>query len=132
MTLVELAKKLRILIEKAAQSLDDSDALQGVQLYPEWQSNTQYTGDYKVRYNNKLYRVLQQHTSQAGWQPDVAVSLFSEVLPGQDDTDIGEWVQPDSTNPYMKGDRVTFEGDVWESTINNNVWQPGIYGWTKV
>ena len=46
--------------------------------------------------------------------------------------DIGEWAQPDSTNPYMKGDRVTHNGHTWESDIDNNVWEPSVYGWTQI
>lgn len=61
-----------------------------------------------------------------------APSLFAEVLPGQGGTGIGEWKQPDSTNPYQKGDKVTHNGKTWESTADNNVWEPGVYGWTEV
>ena len=54
------------------------------------------------------------------------------MLPGQGGTGIGEWKQPDSTNPYQKGDKVTHNGKTWESTADNNVWEPGVYGWTEV
>lgn len=83
-------------------------------------------------YDGKLYKVLQAHTSQADWTPPSAPSLFAEVLPGQGGTDIGEWKQPGSTNPYKKGDKVTHNGKTWESTADNNVWEPGVYGWTEV
>lgn len=79
-----------------------------------------------------LYKALQGHTSQEDWTPDVAVSLFAEILPGQDGTEIGEWRQPDSTNPYMMGDKVTYNGKIYESTIDNNVWSPDVYGWQDV
>jgi hypothetical protein len=42
------------------------------------------------------------------------------------------WQQPDSTNGYMRGDKVTHNGFVWISDLDNNVWEPGIYGWRKV
>jgi hypothetical protein len=42
---------------------------------------------------------------------------------------IPEWVQPGSTNPYMKGDKVTHNGSTWVSLVDNNVWEPGVYGW---
>lgn len=45
---------------------------------------------------------------------------------------IPEWVQPDSTNPHMKGDKVINNGQTWESTIGNNVWEPSVYGWAVV
>ena len=43
-----------------------------------------------------------------------------------------EDVQPDSTNPYAKGDKVTHNGKTWQSTTDNNVWEPGVYGWEEV
>ena len=75
-----------------------------------------------------LVAQMQAHTSQTDWAPDTAPSLFAEVLPGQDGTEIGEWVQPGSTNPYMTGDRVTHNGKTWESLVDNNVWEPGVQG----
>lgn len=45
--------------------------------------------------------------------------------------EVAEWVQPDSTNPYMMGDRVLHNGSTWESTVDNNVWEPGVYGWAE-
>lgn len=131
MTLVELAYKLRPYIEIAAQSLDDTDALDAVQLYPNWQSGVAYEVDLRVQYNGALYRVLQAHTSQETWTPDVSPSLFAKVLI-PDPTVIPEWEQPDSTNPYMKGDKVSHNGKAWVSTIDNNVWEPGVYGWEEV
>lgn len=131
MTLTELAYKLRPYIELAAQSLDDTDALEAVQLYPTWKSGVAYEVDIRVQYNGILYRVLQAHTSQETWTPDVAHSLFAKVLI-PDPTVIPAWEQPDSTNPYMKGDKVTHIGKTWVSSIDNNVWEPGVYGWEEV
>ena len=75
--------------------------------------------------------MLQPHTSQADWLPENTPSLYARVLI-PDPTVIPEWEQPDSTNPYMKGDKVTHNGKTWESMIDNNVWEPGIYGWIEV
>ena len=125
MTLIELARKLRPYIEKAAISLEDADALEAKELYPTWSGNgVAYETGARVRYENVLYKVLQSHTSQAAWTPVAAPSLFAEVLIPNPDV-IPEWKQPDSTNPYMIGDRVQYNGKIWESTINNNVWAPG-------
>ena len=120
-----------------AQSLTDEQAITVKDIYPVWDgSGVSYQKDYYLTHNGKLYKVLQAHTSQADWTPDTALSLFAEVLPGQDGTSIGEWVQPDSTNPYMAGDQVTHNGETWESLIDNNVWEPGAQGsevlWQKV
>ena len=125
MTLKELAQKLRPYIQKAAISLNDEDALQAKELYPMWSGDgVQYQKDTRVRYNEVLYKVLQAHTSQQGWTPIAAPSLFAKVLIPQPDV-IPEWQQPDSTNAYQIGDRVQYNGKIWESTINNNVWAPG-------
>lgn len=131
MDYIAMARKMRELLEAAASNLSDEDALEAVFAYPKWKVGATYSVGDRVRYGSKLYKVLQAHTSQSSWEPNVAVSLFAEVLPGQDG-DIGEWVQPDSTNPYMKGDKVTHNGKKWESSIDYNVWEPGVYGWEEI
>lgn len=132
MTLLELAQKLRPYIEKAAISLSDEDALEAVNLFPKWEpSHGVYHVDERVKYDNNLYRCLQEHTAQEGWTPIAAPSLWAKVLI-LDPNVIPEWEQPDSTNPYKKGDRVMFNGQVYESTIDGNVWAPNVYGWVTV
>lgn len=135
MTLTELARKLRPYIEKAAQNLLDEDALEAVQLFPLWKADVEYTVGERVRYNEVLYSVLTAHTSQADWTPEVAPSLFAKVLI-PDENVIPEWEQPDSTNPYKKGDKVSHNGKIWESQIDGNVWEPGVVGteslWVEV
>ena len=130
--LITRARALRAIIESMATGLSDEQALEAVELYPAWTAGTAYTAGDRVRYGGRLYRVTQDHTAQDDWTPGTAASLFAEVLPGQDDTPIGEWIQPDSTNPYSKGDRVTWQGQTWESLIDGNVWTPGEYGWVVV
>lgn len=134
MTLTELAIKLRPLIEKAMESLDDSDALEAVTLYPNWSGDSiDYPVNYRVRDDGILYKVLQAHTSQPAWRPSVTPSLFAKVLIPDPDV-VPDWEQPDSTNPYMIGDRVKFEGKIYESVINNNIWSPSAYpaGWKEI
>ena len=132
MTLTELARKLRPLIEKAAISLDDADALEAKELYPQWSSEgVGYFANDRVRYEGTLYKVLQSHVSQESWTPTTAPSLFAKVLIPDPDV-VPEWEQPDSTNPYQIGDRVSHNGKIWENTIKNNVWEPGVYGWIEV
>lgn len=133
MTLLELAKKLRPYIEKAALSLSDEDALEAVNLFTNWKNNTYYEKDVRVNYNGVLYKCLQSHTSQEAWTPTDAPSLWAKVLI-PDPNIIPEWEQPDSTNPYMKGDKVMFEEKIYESTIDNNIWSPSAYpaGWKEV
>ena len=131
MTLVELAQKLRPYIEKAALSLSDEDSLEAIQLFSNWAEGISYTEGQKVQYEGILYKCLQAHTSQAGWTPTAAAGLWAKVLI-PDANVIPEWEQPDSTNPYMKGDKVMFDGKVYESTIDNNVWAPNVYGWSEI
>jgi len=134
MTLTEYARKLRPLIEKAALSLDDADSLEAKDLFPIWSGNSiNYKVNDRVRYNSILYKCLQQHTSQEGWTPTAAASLWAKVLIPDPEV-IPDWEQPSSTNSYMRGDKVRFEGHIYESAIDNNVWSPAAYpaGWQLV
>ena len=132
MTIIEKARVLRTLIEKAVQSLDNADALKCVCLYQKWNGNgIVYAKDTKVQDEGVLYNVITAHTSQADWKPNNAPSLFAKVLI-PDPTIVPEWEQPESTNPYAKGDKVMCDGKKWQSTIDNNVWKPGVYGWEEI
>ena len=135
---------LNIDFQEQVQTLTDEQALEVKTVFPMWVVGVKYEVGFKVRFNDILYKVLQAHTSQVDWTPDVAVSLFVQVgvvnddVPPEDETPpeeiIPEWIQPGSTNPYMKGDKVVFEGNIYESLIDNNVWSPAAYpaGWTVV
>lgn len=128
----EEAMELRRLIELAAdKGLTDEEALEGATLFPAWEPAGQYTAGQRVREDGILYRCLQDHQAQAGWNPGSAPSLWARVLIEDPDV-VPDWVQPDSTNPYAKGDRVTHNGHLWESTVDGNVWEPGVYGWTMI
>ena len=71
----------RMLIAQQINTLTvgDNTALRMVAFYPEWAENTEYTAEYKVQRNGKLWRCIQAHTSQAGWEPENAASLWTEV-----------------------------------------------------
>ena len=80
MNLIELARKLRPLIEKAAESLEDADALEAVQLYPEWKGGTEYSTGKRLRYGNELYKVTQAHTSQSIYPPGKGTeALYTKI-----------------------------------------------------
>lgn len=130
-TLTELALKLRPYIEKAAASLADEDALEAANLFPQWSSVASYAVGDRVRYSGVLYRCLAAHSAQVTWTPTDAPSLWTKVLI-PDASVIPEWEQPESTNPYAAGDKVTHNGKTWVSDIDGNVWEPGIYGWSEV
>lgn len=136
MTIFDRAMHLREVIETLSTNLSDEEAIDVVELFPKWDpySKAYAVGD-RVRYEGLLYKCLQAHTSQETWTPTDAVSLWARVLIEDPDV-IPEWEQPDSTNPYMKGDKVTHNGKTWESLIDNNVWEPGAVGteslWVEV
>ena len=130
MTLIELARKLRPLIEKAAQSLSDADSLEAVQLFEHWKPGEEYPADKKLQYNGELWKVLQPHTSQANWTPDTAVSLYVRV----DDPAIEypAWRQPlGAHDAYRLGDKVSHAEKHWHSEIDFNTYEPGVYGWVQ-
>ena len=135
MTLIEKARELRKILEKAmtdAKSLTEEEAITATCLHPKWSGDgVQYTAGQRVQDDGILYTVLQDHTSQPDWKPAAAPSLFAKVLI-PDPTVVPEWEQPDSTNPYAKGDKVAHNGKTWVSDIDGNVWEPGVYGWTEV
>lgn len=112
-------------------SATDEQALNAVALYPSWKEQIDYSVGDRIKHDNILYKVLTAHTSQATWTPDISPSLFAKVLIPDPEV-IPEWVQPDSTNPYMIGDKVIHNGSTWISTVDNNVWEPGAYGWEVV
>ena len=124
------ALKIRANIETGAQAIPDESALETVSLFPAWRSGVAYAVDFRVRYNDILYRCITAHESQDTWTPDVSPSLWTRVL--VEDGKILPWEQPDSTNAYRKGDKVTHNGSTWISDVDGNVWEPGVYGWTEV
>lgn len=114
-----------------AKDLSDTEALKVPMLYDRWQAGKDYEIGLRLYHEGRLYKVLQAHTSHEAYTPDIAVSLYAEVLI-PDPSVIPEWVQPDSTNPYMKGDKVRHNGKVWISDIDYNVYEPGIAGWSEI
>ena len=130
----EEAKDFRSKVDTLLVTLTDEQAIENIILFPTWSIGINYKVNDRVRYDGILYRVLQDHTSQEDWNPSAAVSLFARVLNETKDNSIPEWVQPDSTNAYMIGDHVMYEGIEYESLIDNNVWSPADYpaGWAAV
>ena len=125
---------MKLAVKQARQVTDDTEALSLQILYKQWDNQigkTLQVGEY-INYNGILYKVLQQHTVQAEWIPDLTPSLFAKVLVDPTGETILEWQQPESTNPYMKGDKVTHNGQTYICDIDDNVWEPGVYGWSIV
>ena len=129
----EHAIKIREMMHKAAVSLNDTDALEAVELFPVWKSGTEYKVNERIRYKEQLYRVVQAHTSQEDWTPDITPALYTEVAePGT----IPVWKQPTGAqDAYMKGDKVHYPGQddpVYQSTMDYNTYAPNVYGWEIV
>ena len=118
----------------ANQVTDDAIALTIQEFYDIWEEGATYPVGRYITHNDILYKVLTEHTSQATWTPDVSPGLFAKVLIDPSGETILDWVRPDSTNAYMIGDKVMFEGITYESTIDNNIWSPTEYpaGWKQI
>jgi len=120
----ELARKFRKFIEQMSENATDEEALDNILAYPKWAVGKEYTKDERVRYEDVLYKVLQNHTSQSDWTPDVAVSLYVRVSIEE----YPNWVQPTgSHDAYQKGDKVTHKEKHWVSDVDSNVWEPSVY-----
>lgn len=126
---LEQAYAYRRKIEAAASLQDDEAALESIDLFPKWEAGIAVTAGERYRWNGKLYRVVQSHTTQADWTPDIVPALFTVVSLES----FPEWVQPTGAHDaYNKGDKVSYNGKHWESTVDGNVWQPGVYGWDEI
>ena len=125
---------VKMAVKQARQITDDAEALEVKMLYKQWDKQIDKpleVGEY-IQYQDVLYKVLQAHTVQEAWTPTDAPSLFAKVLVDPTGETILDWEQPDSTNPYMKGDKVIHNGKTYVCTIDNNVWEPGVYGWEEI
>lgn len=123
MSLIEEVREFRSFIEKMAESVDDETAKSHKDVFPLWKGGVEYKKDYRVRYNEVLYKVLQDHVSQLNWTPDTAVSLYVRV----DDPTIEwpEWIQPQgSHDAYPLGYKVSHNNHHWISLVDANVWEP--------
>lgn len=116
---------------KLRAAATDPQAFEAPAVYPAWSAaGINYLEGQRVLYNNILYKVIISHISQEDWSPDAAPSLFTKVLI-PDDSVIPAWEQPESTNPYKLGDKVSHNNKIWISITDNNIWEPGVYGWEE-
>ena len=130
---IEEAEQLRQELNEIIGEMTDEEAVERPILFPNWKSGKEYTTNERVRYGGRIFKVLQNHTSQEDWTPSRAPSLFAEILTSETG-EPQEWQQPSSTNPYLAGDRVIYNGIEYESLIDNNVWSPADYpqGWQRI
>lgn len=111
-------------------TLDTVTASEHAELFAEWAYPIAYTVGQLRRYNGTLYKCVQAHTSQADWTPDTAVSLWSVAADPAEEWPA--WSQPvGAHDAYAKGDKVSHNGKHWTSSVDSNVWEPGVYGWDE-
>lgn len=117
----------------ALAKLPDEAAVDVTTLFRKWEAGLTVAAGERLQWQDKLYRVVQAHTTQAGWEPDKTPALFTEIAkPGE----IPVWRQPTGAqDAYMTGDKVHFPeaaDPVYMSNCDNNVWAPNVYGWELV
>jgi CubicO group peptidase (beta-lactamase class C family) len=118
-----LDEVLPILTDEQAETVPDA--------FPAWAAGIAYAVGIRVRFDGKLYRCVQAHTSQEDWTPDKTPALWTRI--GEPGDEWPEWIQPTGAqDAYAAGDRVSHNGAHWTSDVDANVWEPGVYGWTEV
>ena len=118
----------RVAIDVATSYLDDEQAESVTILFEEWQPDTKYEVGDRRQYNGLLYRCVQGHTSQDGWEPPNVPALWVRTWTDE----WPEWIQPISAaDAYSAGDKVSHNEKHWISSVDANVWEPGIYGWDE-
>ena len=121
-----------------SEDLPEEELEQVMMMYPEWTVGHSYTVGEKLRYNGSVMEVVQDHTSQEDWKPDQVPALYKvfRQMVTEDNTPIVEqWVQPTGGHDaYGIGSKVQYNGKVYESTVDGNIWSPVDYpsGWKEV
>lgn len=139
MDILQFAEQFRKVVQKFAASLSDEDAMEVASIYEPWSIGTTYKINEIIIFginevgDPQLYRVVQEHTSQDGWFPKTTPSLYVAI--GLDDDGHPVWSQPTGAHDaYNTGDVVNYNGDLYESLIDGNVYSPDAYptGWKKL
>ena len=126
---LQAAEQLRKALQMFASTLDTSKALEIPAVYPQWRVQWAYNVGDIVAYgvnavgDPQLYKVVQAHMSQQEWTPDSTASLYDAI--GLDDKGYPIWSQPSGVHDaYNIGDIVNYNGQLYESLLNGNVWSP--------
>ena len=136
---LELRKALQFFLASMDVETQSADMLEVPTVFPAYKVGKAYKTKEVFRYGEnsvgdpQLYQVLQDHTSAEEWTPDTAASLYKKV--GVTEDGYPEWVQPlGASDAYNTGDIVSYNGTLYKSTIDGNVWSPVDYpqGWTEV
>lgn len=139
MNRLQAAEQLRRALQLFTATLPEERALEIASVYPAWEANHAYQVGDIISYGTnpvgdpQLYKVVQAHTSQADWTPDAVASLYDAF--GLDDSGYPIWSQPSGAHDaYNVGDVVNYNGSLYKSVIDGNVWSPDVYpaGWEQV
>lgn len=139
MNRLQIAEQFRKALQMFAASLDDEKAMEIASVYDDWGSGKTYAVGDLVKYGEntvgdpQLYRVVQAHTSQTDWTPDSVASLYTPI--GLDDEGYPLWSRPTGAHDaYNTGDVVDYNGTLYKSLIDGNVYPPDEHpqGWEIV
>lgn len=124
------ASNIAFAIMAEAGDIDDTTASEHSELFAAWTFPANYEVGNIRRYGEKLYRCLDAHTSQETWTPDVSPSLWVAISDPEEEWPA--WSQPiGATDAYPLGAKVSHNEKHWTSDEENNVWEPGVFGWTE-
>ena len=127
---LQKAEEIRKAINKFAENQTDETLIDNKSAFQLWSGNglAVKAGEIYL-YDDELYRVVQDHTTQNDWTPDKTPALYTKISVEE----YPQWVQPTGAqDSYKKGDKVSYGNKHWVSTVDNNVWQPGVYGWDEI
>lgn len=114
-----------------SDAIDEVTVSEHPAMFLDWIEGTAYAVNAIRKRGDNLYKCLQAHTSQEGWEPENAPALWKKI--GDPTVEYPEWSQPISAqDAYAKGDKVSYNKKRWVSNVDNNVWAPGVYGWDEV
>lgn len=137
MNRLQAAEQLRRALQMYAMTLTEEQAMEIATVYPVWEVGKAYAVEDIISYGTnsvgdpQLYKVVQAHTSQADWTPDATPALYDAF--GLDESGYPIWSQPTGAHDaYNTGDIVDYNGTLYQSTIDGNVWSPEEYpdGWS--
>ena len=126
----EVMAQLRTLAKGTVGNLPDAEAVNVPSLFDPWRPNEDVTAGVRRYFSGTgfLYKCVQSHKTQAGWEPDKAPALWVRVSTAE----WPEWAQPAGAHDaYAKGDKTAHNGKHWTSDVDANVWEPGVYGWSE-
>ncbi len=134
---LELRKALQLFLNTLDPDTQEAEMMSVATVFPAYEIGKKYKVKDVFSFgvngveDPQLYQVLQEHTSSETWPPDISPSLYKAI--GVTEEGYPEWVQPVGTSDaYNTGDIVSYKGTLYKSTVDANVWEPGVYGWEVV